>query len=141
MLREIIGRIFGPRKREKRPSISLLETCLNCNTDLTSSELYLRYRVCPECGFNYVLPAYDRIATLADEGTFQEINRSVASLDPLPFKGEASYKKRITDAQRMTGLPEAVVTGVCQIEGTLTVIVVLDFSFLGGAWAALSGKR
>ena len=97
MLREIIGRIFGPRKRERRPSISLLERCLNCDTDLTSSELYLRYRVCPECGFHYVFPAYERIDSLADEGSFQEINRSLVSLAPLPYKGEASYKKRKLD--------------------------------------------
>ncbi len=141
MLREIIGRIFGPRKRERRPSISLLERCLNCDTDLTSSELYLRYRVCPECGFHYVFPAYERIDSLADEGSFQEINRSLVSLDPLPFKGEASYKKRILDAEKMTGLTEAVVTGVCQIEGTLTVIMVLDFSFLGGSMGCVVGEK
>jgi len=140
-MKEIIAWIFGRRGMQLKASVGLLESCLNCNTDLASSELYQRYRVCPECGFHYVLPAYDRIATLADEGTFQEINRSLASLDPLPFKGEASYKKRVTDAQRMTGLPEAVVTGVCQIEGTLTVIVVLDFSFLGGSMGCVVGEK
>ncbi len=50
--------------------------------------------------------------------------------DPISFTGGGSYKKRVLDAQRRTGLSEAVVTGVCQIEGTLPVIVVLDFGFL-----------
>ncbi|MDY6917966.1 MAG: carboxyl transferase domain-containing protein, partial [Chloroflexota bacterium] len=45
------------------------------------------------------------------------------------------------DAQKATGLREAVVTGVCQIEGTLTVIVVLDFSFLAGSMGCVVGEK
>jgi len=141
MMERVFKWILGPRRAPPRARAALLESCLNCGADLTSAEAYQRYRVCPECDFHYVLPAYERIDTLADKGTFQEINRSLASLDPLPFKGESSYKKRITDAQRMTGLTEAVVTGVCQIEGTLTVIVVLDFSFLGGSMGCVVGEK
>ena len=140
-MERFVNWLLGPRGAPPRARGPLLESCLNCGTDLTSSELYQRYRVCPQCSFHYVLPAYDRIETLADKGTFQEINRSLASLDPLPFKGEASYKKRITDSQRTTGLTEAVITGVCQIEGTLTVIVVLDFSFLAGSMGCVVGEK
>ncbi|MDY6917314.1 MAG: hypothetical protein SVP26_05115, partial [Chloroflexota bacterium] len=72
MLREIINWIVGPRKGQPKVTPTLLETCLNCEADLTSSDLYRRYRVCPQCGFHYVLPAYERVSTLADEGSFIE---------------------------------------------------------------------
>jgi len=128
------------RERERSVDLALLENCLYCGMDL-SSELYQRYRLCPGCGFHYVIPAYQRIDLLADEGSFIEINRSLASLDPLSFSGEVSYRRRIFDTQKRTGLSEAVVTGVCQIEGTLTVIVVLDFSFLGGSMGCVVGEK
>ena len=142
MLREFFERITG-RRREKEEGVglALLENCLYCDMDLSSSELYQRYHLCPGCGFHYVLPAYERIDLLADEGSFIEINRSLAALDPLSFSGEASYRRRVFDTQKRTGLTEAVVTGVCQIEGTLTVIVVLDFGFLGGSMGCVVGEK
>ena len=142
MLREFWERVVSRRKgREEGERLALLENCLYCEADLSSSELYQRYRLCPECKFHYVLPAYERIDLLADEGSFIEINHSLASMDPLSFSGEASYKKRVFDAQKRTGLPEAVVTGVCQIEGILTVIAVLDFGFLGGSMGCVVGEK
>jgi len=142
LLREFFERITG-RRREKEEGVglALLENCLYCDMDLSSSELYQRYHLCPGCGFHYVLPAYERIDLLADEGSFIEINRSLAALDPLSFSGEASYRRRVFDTQKRTGLTEAVVTGVCQIEGTLTVIVVLDFGFLGGSMGCVVGEK
>ncbi len=125
----------------ERGGFAEMENCLYCGMDLSSAKLFERYRLCPGCRFHYLLPAYERIELLADGGSFIEINRSLASLDPLSFSGEASYKKRVFDAQKRTGLSEAVVTGVCQIEGTLTVIVVLDFGFLGGGMGCVVGEK
>ena len=131
------------RRREmaQRGVLAEIENCLYCGMDLTSAELFERYRICPGCQFHYLIPAYERIELLADSGSFIEINRSLASLDPLSFSGDSSYKKRVFDAQKRTGLSEAVVTGVCQIEGTLTVLVVLDFGFLGGGMGCVVGEK
>ncbi len=129
------------REMSQRGVLAEIENCLYCGMDLTSAELFERYRICPGCQFHYLLPAYERIELLADSGSFIEINRSLASLDPLSFSGDSSYKKRVFDAQKRTGLSEAVVTGVCQIEGTLTVLVVLDFGFLGGGMGCVVGEK
>ena len=118
-----------------------VDNCIYCGMDLTSAELFEEYRICPGCQLHYLLPAYERIEILADRGSFIEINRDLPSMDPLSFVRGSSYKKRISDAQKRTGLSEAVVTGVCQIEGTLTVIVVLDFGFLGGGMGCIVGEK
>ncbi len=140
MVKGFFDRIIG-RRRGEEFSLELMENCLHCGADLSSSELFQRYRVCPQCGYHYVLPAWERIELLADEGSFKEVNRSLVSLDPLSFSGEGSYKKRIFDAQKRTGLNEAVVTGLCQIEGNPTVLVVLDFGFLGGSIGCVVGEK
>jgi len=134
---------LAPRRPERLEygSFDKLNTCLYCGENLLSKEMFERYRICPTCGYHYQMPAYQRIELLVDKDSFIEMNRSLASLDPLSFSGETSYRKRIFEAQKRTGLPEAVVTGVCQIEGTWTVIVVLDFSFLGGGMGCVVGEK
>ena len=143
MVRRFFERIIWRRKKEevREEVFAEIESCLYCGVDLSSSELFSRYRVCHSCGFHYVLAARARIELLVDEDSFYEVNRSLASLDPLSFSGEASYKKRIFDAQKRTGLPEAVVTGLCQIEGNPAVLIVMDFGFLGGSMGCVVGEK
>jgi len=142
MMRGFFDWVVGQRGEplEKGP-FAEMEECLYCGKDLKSDDLFKSYRICPGCRFHYILPAYERIDLLADDESFIEINRNLASLDPISFSGGSSYKQRVFDAQSRTGLPEAVVTGVCQIEGTLTVIVVLDFGFLAGGMGCVVGEK
>ena len=117
------------------------QSCLSCGIDLSESQDFQRYHVCHNCGFHYNMPARERIAILADQGTFKELNRSLISLDPLSFSGGVSYRKKLFEAQRMTGLTEAVVTGLCEIKGSPAVIIVLDFGFLGGSMGCVVGEK
>jgi acetyl-CoA carboxylase carboxyl transferase alpha subunit/acetyl-CoA carboxylase carboxyl transferase beta subunit len=117
------------------------EICLFCGADLSESDLFHRYRVCPECRFHHSLSARERIALLADTGTFREANRFLTSLDPLSFSAREPYGERILEAQRRTGLTEAVITGVCTIGGNPTAIAVLDFGFLGGNMGGVVGEK
>jgi acetyl-CoA carboxylase carboxyl transferase beta subunit/acetyl-CoA carboxylase carboxyl transferase alpha subunit len=121
--------------------LNRLERCLFCDAELMANELFDQYRICPQCRYHYQMPAYERIELIADKGSFIEMNKTLASLDPLSFSGESSYKKRVFEAQKRTGLQEAVVTGVCQIEGIWTVMIVLDFSFLGGGMGVVVGEK
>ena len=78
---------------------------------------------------------------LADEGTFKETSRWIQSLDPLEFSPRISYRVRLLQDQTRTGLTEAAVTGVCLIGGTQSVIIVLDFGFLGGSMGLVVGEK
>ena len=117
------------------------EYCLFCGINLSESEIYHRYRVCPECRFHHSLPARQRIALLADPGSFKEINQFLTSIDPLSFSGKEPYEERLHEAQRRTGLTEAVITGVCTIGGNPTAIAVLDFGFMGGNMGGVVGEK
>jgi len=117
------------------------EYCLFCGINLSESEIYHRYRVCPECRFHHSLPARQRIALLADPRSFKEINQFLTSIDPLSFSGKEPYEERLHEAQRRTGLTEAVITGVCTIGGNPTAIAVLDFGFMGGNMGGVVGEK
>ena len=115
--------------------------CLSCGAFLTGSKSYEKLKTCSYCGFHFNISARERINLLADEGTFKELNRSLISMDPLSFSGGVSYRKKLHDAQKMTGLTEAAVTGTCEIKGCPTVIAVLDFGFLGGSMGCVVGEK
>ncbi len=128
-------------KAEEQRAYAMRETCLVCGAILIDSPLYNQLRVCPVCRFHYAMSARDRIVSIADQGTFREINRSIISLDPLSFSSRVSYKRKIFSDQRRTGLTEAVVTGTCAIGGSPSVLVVLDFGFMGGSMGTVVGEK
>ena len=137
---DLLGSVVK-RGRDDEAAETVRETCLACGAGLLDSDLFARYRICPSCRFHYSLTARERINTLADVGTFREINRSVTSLDPLSFSSRVSYKQRLFKDQRRTGLTEAVVTGTCAIGGTPVVLVVMDFGFMGGSMGCVVGEK
>ena len=100
------------------------EQCLSCGADLEGSRSYERFRVCHACGFHFHLTARERIATLLDVGSFHEDDRGVTSIDPLSFRDRQSYRSRVINAQRRTGLTESALTGTGTIYGRDIVMAV-----------------
>ena len=135
MLSSVMSRTDPDAESDER------EVCLVCDMSLVDSELYRRYNVCPRCRFHYSFTARERIDTLADPGSFKEINRTVTSLDPLSFSSRTSYRQSVFRDQRRTGLTEAAVTGTCSIGGTTAVMIVLDFGFMGGTMGCVVGEK
>ncbi|MBI4219386.1 MAG: acetyl-CoA carboxylase carboxyl transferase subunit beta, partial [Chloroflexi bacterium] len=129
------------------PSAAVLDltadriSCLACGGKLLGSEAYRRLLVCPACRFHYNMPARKRINSLADTGTFRETNPWIKSLDPLSFSPRVPYSVRLQRDTLRTGLSEAAVTGVCTIGGTQSVLIVLDFGFLGGSMGLVVGEK
>ncbi len=115
--------------------------CPECGEDLQASELYATHRVCPSCRHHFSLPAMERISSLVDDGSFKEVNKWLASIDPLSFSDRVPYRQRLQEAQRRTGLIDAAVTGTCRIGGIPAVIAVLDFEFMGGSMGSVVGEK
>ena len=143
MVRNLAGLIGSVVRRGdgEPPRTTGRDTCLVCGAGLVGSDLYTRYRVCPTCRFHYSMTARERIDSLVDAGTFRETNRSVTSIDPLSFSSRVPYRQKVLRDQQRTGLTEAVVTGTCSIGGTPTVLVVMDFGFMGGSMGCVVGEK
>lgn len=137
-IRELLRR---SEAAEQAPAAPAREQCLSCGADLEGSKAYERYRVCHSCGFHFHLSANERMATLLDPGSFREADRGVTAIDPISFTGRQSYRSRVINAQRRTGLAEAALTGTGTLFGRDVVVAVLDFSFLGGSIGVAAGER
>ncbi len=115
--------------------------CFSCGADLSSSELFQRYRVCERCGFHHNISAWERIYLLVDPGSFQEAKYTTNVGDMAQLLGNTTYQERVREAQRRTHLSEAAVCGTCTIGGNPTVLAVLDCRFLGGNMGVVVGDR
>ena len=60
---------------------------------------------------------------------------------PCAFKDRRSYADRLRDSQRATGLRDAVVTGLCRLEGMPLALGVMDFRFMGGSMGSVVGEK
>ena len=62
--------------------------------------------VCPECGHHLRMEPRDRIAYLADEGSFKEINKGLTSCNPIEMEG---YEEKISKAFSPSIVQEPVI--------------------------------
>lgn len=120
---------------------SVANDCPGCGTSSDRSRLSELPHVCAVCGHHLTIAARTRIAMLADQGTFRELDRELVSVDPLKFKDLRSYRERLRQARTETGTREAVTTGLCRIGGESVVLVVFDFHFLGGTMGSVVGEK
>jgi acetyl-CoA carboxylase carboxyl transferase beta subunit len=131
---------YASTERRDVPA-GLWTKCPRCAALVYHKELERSLRVCPRCNYHHRLSAADRLAVVLDEGTFVEQDEGLVPEDPLRFVDEKPYPARVDDAQRRTGLPEAIITGTGTIEGRRAVVGSMEFGFLGGSMGAVVGEK
>lgn len=115
--------------------------CAACNEIIYQKEFLKNYKVCPKCNFHYQLTTQERIDVLLDKGTFQEMDSGLASANPLKFVAAKSYEESLASSIENTGLKEAVVVGLGELEGRKVLLAVMDFRFIGGTMGSVVGEK
>lgn len=130
-------------KIEKKVKIpeGLWVKCENCKEIIYRKELENNFKVCPKCHYHFRISARERISLLTDSGSFTELDSELTSPDPLGFKDVISYKERLQENEKKSGLKEAAIYGDAKIDGRDVVIAVLDFSFMGGSMGSVVGEK
>ncbi len=128
-------------KIEIEPNPELWTKCVHCNAQLLKKDLEDNDMVCPMCDYHFRVNARKRIEQLFDEGSFEELFSEIKPTDPLEFFDTESYKDRISKAQEKTGLNDAVITGIGEIDGHKIATAVMDFDFMGGSMGSVVGEK
>ena len=115
--------------------------CKNCEEIIYSKEIERNLNVCPKCDYHFRISARERIDLVIDEGTFNETDPNMASVDFLKFKDSKKYVDRIKAAVAKNGGGDAVVTGSGLMNGQEVVVAVFDFAFLGGSMGSVVGEK
>ena len=119
----------------------LWSKCPECGLVVYRKDLVANASVCKGCGHHNRIDSEERIALIADPGSFEPLDSSLAPTDPLAFKDRRSYTDRLRDSQQSTGLLDAVVTGLCRTSGLPLALGVMDFRFMGGSMGSVVGEK
>lgn len=115
--------------------------CESCKEIIYKKEIDKNLKVCPKCNYHFRISARERLKLIVDEGSFVEFDANLVSLDPLNFNDKTSYKSRIKENQKKSGLKEAAIAGDATIKGFPVSIIVMDFAFMGGSMGSVVGEK
>lgn len=112
--------------------------CPKCGKALYKKDLDANFKVCTHCNANIRLSARERIDLIIDEGTFEEFDAELKSVNPLNFPG---YEEKVKEQAEKNNMNEAVITGKGKINGEMTVIAVMDSHFMMASMGCAVGEK
>lgn len=127
-------------KKVKVPE-GLWVKCNSCKEIIYRKEVDRNLKTCPKCNYHFRISAKERISLLSDNGAFSEIGANLTSNDPLSFKDQITYKERLKESFKKTSIKDAARAGKTLIGGHEALLVVLDFSFMGGSMGSVVGEK
>jgi acetyl-CoA carboxylase carboxyl transferase subunit beta len=129
-----------PQRRSAIPE-GLWLRCQACGKMVYRRHLEANLNVCPECDFHHRIGASERVAQLADPGSFQEMFGDLIPTDPLLFKDLKAYKDRLLAEQIKTGARDAIKAGRMFIKGREAMVCCLDLTFMMGSMGSVVGEK
>ncbi|WP_430930943.1 acetyl-CoA carboxylase, carboxyltransferase subunit beta [Robiginitalea biformata] len=106
-----------------------------------SEELAKNHYVSPEDDYHVRIGSKEYFQILFDDNKFTEMDAGLSSKDPLKFEDTKKYKDRLKEAEKKTGLKDAVRTAYGKSMGRDLVIACMDFSFIGGSMGSVVGEK
>jgi len=114
------------------------ENCPNCGIPQKEKEIAAALRTCPSCAYHYRMEPMDRVAYIADSGSFKEFSANIRSQNPIDLLG---YEEKLSEAEAAARMKEAVLTGTCKIDGKPVVLGLMSFKFMGGSMGSVVGEK
>ena len=97
--------------------------------------------VSPEDNFHLRIGSLEYFKILFDNNEYEVLFDNLISADPLKFVDTKSYPKRIKDAQKKTGLNEAIKVAYGESFGKKLTIASMDFNYIGGSMGSVVGEK
>ena len=129
---------FG--KKKEMPG-GLWIKCESCGSMLFRKEFEARLRTCSACNYHFTYPARERIALVADDGSFRELYAELRAEDRLGFVDRVPYAEKLEATIKKTGENDAMIVGTANIKGLPCVLGVMNFAFLGGSMGMVVGEK
>ncbi|MGD0973570.1 MAG: acetyl-CoA carboxylase, carboxyltransferase subunit beta [Candidatus Korobacteraceae bacterium] len=114
--------------------------CEGCRQIIWKKDLEENFNVCPKCNKHFRIDAKARLAQLFDDGKYEEFSTNLVSTDPLKFTDLKPYAARLKQAQKDTGLNDAVINARGLLKGRPVVVSAMAYTFIGGSMGAVVGE-
>lgn len=145
----MIRDIFKRNRKQKEAKIptdqakngvpeGLMTKCPECKHIILTKDLMQVLKVCPSCEYHMKMTAAERVDMLFDDNTFESLDDHLKTENPLEFP---NYTEKIEQDAEKTGLNEAVLTGIGEIEGQRVAVAIMDAHFRMGSMGSVVGEK
>ena len=134
-------KLAGAKSKKREIPEGLWTKCPKCGTMVFDKELDENLKVCTHCQHHFPIGSRERIQSLVETSTFEEMDSDMTSVDLLHFTGVASYISKLHKYQQETALKDAVITGLGKLGDYQVALGVMDFKFLGGSMGSVVGEK
>ena len=114
--------------------------CDGCRQIIWKKDLEENLNVCPKCGKHFRIDARTRLAQLLDDTDYEVFANDIVSTDPLKFVDLKAYASRLKQAQKATGLNDAIISARGKLNGRPVIVCSMEYSFIGGSMGAVVGE-
>ncbi len=114
--------------------------CESCRQIIWKKDLEENLNVCPKCDKHFRVDARTRLAQLLDDGQYELFDTNLVSTDPLKFVDLKAYASRLKQAQKDTGLNDAVLNARGKLNGRPVIVSAMEYAFIGGSMGAVVGE-
>ncbi len=139
--RRIKKGILTSTQEKKETPDGLWHKCPNCKATNTVKELENHYYVCPNCDYHNRINSEEYFDIIFDDGKAELLFENIAPKDELSFVDLKPYGSRLKDAQKSTGLKDAMTVGVGKVDGKDLVVACMNFNFIGGSMGSVVGEK
>lgn len=134
------GILTDTREKKETPD-GLWHKCPECKTTTTTQELENNYYVCPKCSYHNRINSAEYFPIIFDDKEFELLFENIVPKDKLGFVDLKPYDVRLRDAQKSTGLKDAMTVGVGNVNGYGLVVACMNFNFIGGSMGSVVGEK
>jgi acetyl-CoA carboxylase carboxyl transferase subunit beta len=114
--------------------------CEGCRQIIWKKDLEDNLNVCPKCDKHFRIDARTRLSLLLDDNEYEVFDSNLSSTDPLKFVDLKAYSSRLKQAQKDTGLKDAIINARGKMNGRPVVISAMEYAFIGGSMGAVVGE-
>ncbi|GEP88928.1 acetyl-CoA carboxylase carboxyl transferase subunit beta [Chitinophaga terrae (ex Kim and Jung 2007)] len=126
---------------KKEAPDGLWHKCPNCKKTTTVKDLKEHYYVCDKCNYHNRINSAEYFEIIFDNKEFEELFSNIYPTDFLGFKDLKPYTERLKDAQKKSGLTDAMRVGSGKVLGNDLVVACMDFGFIGGSMGSVVGEK
>ena len=127
-------------RRATREEISKSDWTSCCKGPILKKDLEKNLWVCPDCFKHHRIKPSQRFDILFGKNNYQTLKTPIPNDDPLNWTDSKSYKERLKNARKKTGLDCGMMVAYGNINNIKVTAVASDFDFLGASMASAEGE-
>lgn len=128
------------KKRPTKEEIENSDWFSCCKGPILKKELEQNLWVCPSCNKHHRIGCKQRFDIIFGKNNYEILKTPIPKDDPLQWKDSKSYKDRLKDARKKTGMDCGIMVVSGKINNMNVTACASDFAFIGGSVGAAEGE-